>query len=67
MDDDPSVAEDSKYKNILIDEFQDTDPIQMRIFEHFLGCHDTFTVVGDDDQSIYAFRGSYPKFFKYFG
>ena len=66
LDYDSSVAENTKYKNVLIDEFQDTDPIQMKIFAHFIGHQDSFTVVGDDDQSIYAFRGSFPKFFKNF-
>ena len=75
LDNDSSIAENSRFKNILIDEFQDTDPIQMSIFDHFLGNHghenngpfhgnyESFTVVGDDDQSIYGFRGSYSKFF----
>jgi superfamily I DNA/RNA helicase len=34
--------------------------------ESFTGNYDTFTVVGDDDQSIYGFRGSYSKFFTEF-
>lgn len=51
------------YKNILIDEFQDTDPNQMEIFEQLLKIYNTFTVVGDVDQSIYGFRGAYPEFF----
>lgn len=80
LDNDPSIAKNSRFKNILIDEFQDTDPIQMRIFDHFLGNYEheqsssnsyqgnfqTFTVVGDDDQSIYGFRGSNSKFFTNF-
>ena len=52
------------YKNILIDEFQDTDAIQMQIFEILKSHADTFTVVGDADQSIYSFRGANPRFFK---
>lgn len=52
-----------KFKNILIDEFQDTDPNQMAIFEELLNTSNTFMVVGDVDQSIYGFRGAYPKFF----
>jgi len=51
------------FKNILIDEFQDTDPVQMKIFDHLIKNSETFTVVGDDDQSIYGFRGSDIKFF----
>lgn len=52
-----------EYKNILIDEFQDTDAIQMQIFERLQSIAHTFTVVGDADQSIYSFRGANPKFF----
>lgn len=52
-----------QYTNILIDEFQDTDAIQMQIFEHLRAKSDTFTVVGDADQSIYSFRAANPKFF----
>ena len=47
-----------QYKNILIDEFQDTDVIQKEIFEILLENADTFTIVGDMDQSIYRWRGS---------
>jgi DNA helicase-2/ATP-dependent DNA helicase PcrA len=52
-----------QYRNVLIDEFQDTDAIQMQIFELLRGISDTFTVVGDADQSIYSFRAANPKFF----
>lgn len=51
------------YRNILIDEFQDTDAVQMQIFEILKGISDTYTVVGDADQSIYSFRAANPKFF----
>ena len=52
-----------QYRNVLIDEFQDTDAIQMQIFEILRTIADTFTVVGDADQSIYSFRAANPKFF----
>lgn len=54
------------YKNILIDEFQDTDHIQKDIFEKLLKISDTFTIVGDADQSIYGWRGAYPEYFESF-
>lgn len=54
------------FKNILIDEFQDTDPLQMQIFERLLEIADSFTIVGDVDQSIYSFRGGDPEFFTNF-
>ncbi|WP_413823852.1 MULTISPECIES: ATP-dependent DNA helicase [unclassified Methanobrevibacter] len=58
-----SVRDKLVYKNILIDEFQDTDPVQMQIFELLRENCDSFTVVGDADQSIYSFRGANPNFF----
>jgi len=48
----------TNFTNILIDEFQDTDPMQMALFEYLMQTADTFTVVGDINQSIYGFRGS---------
>lgn len=66
LEDNPDIALDSRFKNILIDEFQDTDPVQMRIFEHFMNDFESFTIVGDDDQSIYGFRGSVPDYFTNF-
>ena len=53
------------YKNILVDEFQDTDPVQMKIFEILMKHTDSFTVVGDIDQSIYGFRGANKNYFEY--
>ncbi|MGL4669857.1 MAG: ATP-dependent helicase [Methanobacteriaceae archaeon] len=60
------ILDKLKYKNILVDEFQDTDPIQMGIFELLMNNAESFTVVGDDDQSIYGFRGSNIDFFTEF-
>lgn len=55
---------DVKYKNILIDEFQDTDKVQMEMFEYLMqGCQ-TITMVGDPDQCIYSFRGSDKDYFE---
>lgn len=60
---DDELLSQVQYRNILIDEFQDTDAIQMQIFEKLRTISETFTVVGDADQSIYSFRGANPKFF----
>lgn len=51
------------YTNILIDEFQDTDNNQLNLFQKLLKIKETFTIVGDADQSIYGFRGSDPTIF----
>ena len=48
----------TQFTNILIDEFQDTDPMQMALFEELMKQAESFTVVGDINQSIYGFRGS---------
>ena len=55
----------TQYKNILVDEFQDTEPVQMKIFEILMKQAKSFTVVGDMDQSIYGFRGANKKLFEY--
>lgn len=54
----------TQYRNILIDEFQDTDPVQARMFEILMNTADSFTVVGDINQSIYGFRGSTENYFE---
>lgn len=54
------------YTNILIDEFQDTDPIQARIFRKLLDKSESFMAVGDIDQRIYFFRGAYGDYFDEF-
>ena len=51
-----------RFKNILVDEFQDTDAVQMSIFKLLIEGSESVTFVGDPDQSIFAFRGSNNKF-----
>ncbi|KLO22906.1 MULTISPECIES: ATP-dependent helicase [unclassified Marinitoga] len=48
----------SKFKWVLVDEFQDTSLVQLRIVEFLSSVHKNLIVVGDDSQSIYSFRGS---------
>ncbi len=45
---------------VLIDEFQDIDDLQHRMFERLLGPRTGFSLFGDDDQAIYRWRGSNP-------
>ncbi len=47
-----------RFKHILIDEFQDTNTLQYRWIKLLAGPHTALFAVGDDDQSIYAFRGA---------
>lgn len=54
---------ETRFKTIFVDEFQDTDPLQFRIFEILRQNCDYFTAVGDVDQHIYAFRSSFNDFF----
>ena len=46
------------YDHILVDEYQDTNVLQARILRGMCGTHSNITVVGDDAQSIYSFRGA---------
>lgn len=48
----------SKFQNILIDEFQDTNTIQFKWIKNLIGERTNVTAVGDDDQSIYGWRGA---------
>ena len=48
----------SRFHHILVDEFQDTSRLQYRWLRLLAGNHTAVFAVGDDDQSIYAFRGA---------
>ncbi|MFI5391787.1 MAG: ATP-dependent helicase, partial [Bacteriovoracales bacterium] len=56
----PAIAE--KYSNffsyVMVDEYQDTNPLQFKIIKALTSTHQNICVVGDDDQSIYGFRGA---------
>lgn len=46
------------FKHVIVDEYQDTNPIQERIYFTLAAGHRNFCVVGDDDQALYRFRGA---------
>jgi len=48
----------SRFRHILVDEFQDTNDLQYKWLKLLAGQHGAVFAVGDDDQSIYAFRGA---------
>ena len=48
----------SRYRVVMVDEFQDTDPVQWEILERAFHGHRTLVLIGDPKQAIYAFRGA---------
>ena len=55
-----------KYKYVIVDEFQDTNKLQFDLIEYLARELEGITAVGDQNQSIYAFRGSFGEVFSYF-
>jgi DNA helicase-2/ATP-dependent DNA helicase PcrA len=56
--DDVRTRYQNKFRYVLVDEYQDVNFAQYRLCAILAGEHKNLTVVGDDDQSIYAWRGS---------
>ncbi len=48
----------SRYRVVLVDEFQDTDPVQWTILREAFHGHRTLVLIGDPKQAIYGFRGA---------
>lgn len=47
-----------RFRVVLVDEFQDTDPVQWQILDRAFTGHSTMVLIGDPKQAIYAFRGA---------
>ncbi|MFT7823567.1 MAG: UvrD-helicase domain-containing protein [Sulfurimonas sp.] len=60
LDENPELRQktSNRYQYIMIDEYQDTNELQFKLLEHLCSEHGNLCVVGDDDQSIYGWRGA---------
>ncbi len=56
---DLAIATSQKYQYIMIDEYQDTNELQLKLIQKLCLTHKNICVVGDDDQSIYGWRGAH--------
>jgi ATP-dependent DNA helicase Rep len=59
-DSETRAAWQERLRYLLVDEYQDTNAAQYALVKHLAGERGAFTAVGDDDQSIYAWRGANP-------
>ncbi|MDK1081547.1 MAG: UvrD-helicase domain-containing protein, partial [Anaerolineae bacterium] len=60
LEDNPEIREKyaQRFRHVLVDEFQDTNIAQYSLIKHLASAHKNIFVVGDPDQSIYAWRGA---------
>ncbi len=62
LDEHPEAAERlrARFRAITVDEYQDVNPLQQALLDHWTGTDNDICVVGDDYQTIYAFTGASP-------
>ena len=63
LDEFPDIRErwDNRVRHLLVDEYQDTNNAQYELVKRLVGVGGGLTAVGDDDQSVYAWRGARPE------
>ena len=68
LESDPAASETIRARKrwFSVDEYQDTNPLQQRLLELWLGERDDLCVVGDEDQTIYSFTGATSDYLKTF-
>ena len=57
-DDEARAKWQAAFRHVLVDEYQDTNAVQYELLKALVGTDTPFTAVGDDDQSIYGWRGA---------